>query len=106
MVSQWASDGEYGSYEIPFTDLLDAKRQFHDDLQNEQEGGSIERWRPKLQFVEEETEASYECYLDGEYCENHFYIGLEQRSLPVSPTFMQSVAYLLAGACNKGQPHQ
>ena len=106
VVSHWASDGEYGSYEIPFTDLLDAKRQFHDDLQNEQEGGSIERWRPKLQFVEEETEASYECYLDGEYCENHFYIGLEQRSLPVSPTFMQSVAYLLAGACNKGQPHQ
>jgi len=105
VVSHWASDGEYGSYEIPFTDLLDAKRQFHDDLQNEQEGGSIERWRPKLQFVEEETEASYECYLDGEYCENHFYIGLEQRSLPVSPTFMQSVAYLLAGACNKGQPH-
>ena len=46
-----------------------------------------------------------DAYLDGEYCENHFYIGLEQRSLPVSPTFMQSVAYLLAGACNKGQPH-
>lgn len=29
----------------------------------------------------------YECYLDGEYCENRFYIGLEQRSLPMSPAF-------------------
>lgn len=42
----------------------------------------------------------YECYLDGEYCENRFYIGLEQRSLPMSPAFLQSVAHRLAEACN------
>lgn len=100
VTSHWASDGEYGSYEIPFTNQLDAKRQFHNDLRDEQKGGCLERWRTKTQFVEEETENSYECYLDGEYCENHFYIGMEQRSLAVSPDFLQSVTYLMAGVCN------
>lgn len=70
VASHWASDGEYGSYEIPFTSLIDAQRQFHDDLREEQDGGSIDSWRQKSQFVEEETQNSYECYLDGEYCEN------------------------------------
>ena len=72
VASHWASDGEYGSYEIPFTSLIDAQRQFHDDLREEQDGGSIDSWRQKSQFVEEETQNSYECYLDGEYCENFF----------------------------------
>ena len=26
VASHWASDGEYGSYEIPFTSLIDAQR--------------------------------------------------------------------------------
>lgn len=32
VVSHWATDGEFGSYEAPFTNLMDAQRQFHDDL--------------------------------------------------------------------------
>lgn len=59
VASHWASDGEYGSYEIPFTSLIDAQRQFHDDLREEQDGGSIDSWRQKSQFVEEETQNSY-----------------------------------------------
>lgn len=94
VASHWANDGEYGSYEIPFTSLLDAKRQFHDDLRNEQDSGSIENWRQKSQFVEEETEDSYECYLDGEYCEYHFSIELKSFSLPMAPCFMKNVAGL------------
>lgn len=90
--SHWAGDGEYGSYEIPFTDLLDARRQFHNDLRNEQEGGCIDRWRVKSNFAEEETESSYECYLDGEYCENHFSIELKKVSLPLGPCFLNTVA--------------
>ena len=73
VVSHWATDGEFGSYEAPFTNLMDAQRQFHDDLKNELESGCIEKWREKSQFAKEETAESYECYLDGEYCENHFY---------------------------------
>lgn len=51
---------------------MDAQRQFHDDLKNELESGCVEKWREKSQFAEEETAESYECYLDGEYCENTF----------------------------------
>lgn len=48
VASHWASDGEYGSYEIPFTSLIDAQRQFHDDLREEQDGGSIDSWRQRV----------------------------------------------------------
>lgn len=102
VASHWASDGEYGSYEIPFTSLIDARRQFHDDLREEQDGGSIDSWRQKSQFVEEETQNSYECYLDGEYCENHFSIELKSFSLPMAPCFMENVAGLWQGKiCKK-----
>ena len=94
VASHWANDGECGAYEIPFTSLIDAKRQFHDDLRNEQDSGSIENWRQNSQFVEEETEDSYECYLDGEYCENHFSIALKRFSLPIASSFMETVAGL------------
>ena len=40
VVSHWATDGEFGSYEAPFTNLMDAQRQFHDDLKNELEMGN------------------------------------------------------------------
>lgn len=92
VASHWANDGEYGSYEIPFTDQLDAKRQFHNDLRNEQEDGCIERWRTKSNFAEEETESGYECYLDGEYCESHFSIQLKKVSLPLGSCFLNTVA--------------
>ena len=102
VASHWASDGEYGSYEIPFTSLIDAQRQFHDDLREEQDVGSIDSWRKKSQFVEEETHNSYECYLDGEYCENHFSIELKSFSLPMAPCFMENVAGLWQGKNARG----
>ena len=92
VVSHWATDGEFGSYEAPFTNFMDAQRQFHDDLKNELESGCIEKWREKSQFAEEETAESYECYLDGEYCENHFYLSIEKRPLPLAPEFIRTVA--------------
>lgn len=39
----------------------------------------------------------YECYLDGEYCENHFSIELKSFSLPMAPCFMENVAGLWQG---------
>ena len=91
VASHWSNDGEYGSYEIPYTDLFDAKRQLHDDLLEERKNGCIERWRSKSQFVEEETDDSYECYLDGEYCENHFSIEVKKQLLPLASEFLETV---------------
>ena len=42
---------------------------------------------------------AHECYLDGEYCENHFSIALEQRALPLSPAFCRSTAELYRAEC-------
>ena len=82
-----------------FTNLMDAQRQFHDDLKNELESGCIEKWREKSQFAEEETAESYECYLDGEYCENHFYLSIEKRPLPLAPEFIRTVAAAYEDEC-------
>lgn len=106
VVSHWASDGESGSYEAPFTDLADARLQFHEDLLNELERGSIASWKANSQFVEEETSESYECYLDGEYCENHFSIALEHRQLPLSPAFLRTVAELYQAEPLRNSPKQ
>lgn len=99
VVVHWATDGEYGSYEAIFTERTDALHQFHNDLREEFLVGSIPRWKESSQFVEEESDSSYECYLDGEYCENHFSIALEQRALPLSPAFYRSVAELYRAEC-------
>ena len=99
VVVHWATDGEYGSYEAIFTERTDALHQFHNDLREEFLVGSIPRWKESSQFVEEESDNSYECYLDGEYCENHFSIALEQRALPLSPAFCRSTAELYRAEC-------
>lgn len=84
---------------LRFTNLMDAQRQFHDDLKNELESGCIEKWREKSQFAKEETAESYECYLDGEYCENHFYLSIEKRPLPLAPEFIRTVAAVYEDEC-------
>mgnify|MGYP000615103017 CR=1 FL=1 len=68
-------------------------------LKNELESGCIEKWREKSQFAEEETAESYECYLDGEYCENHFYLSIEKRPLPLAPEFIRTVAAAYEDEC-------
>ena len=99
VVVHWAIDGEYGSYEAIFTERTDALHQFHNDLREEFLDGSIPRWKESSRFVEEESANSYECYLDGEYCENHFSIMLEQWDLPLSPAFCRSAAELYRAEC-------
>ena len=79
--------------------LIYSLHQFHNDLREEFLVGSIPRWKESSQFVEEESDNSYECYLDGEYCENHFSIALEQRALPLSPAFCRSTAELYRAEC-------
>ena len=99
VVVHWAIDGEYGSYEAIFTERTDALHQFHNDLREEFLDGIIPRWKESSRFVEEESANSYECYLDGEYCENHFSIMLEQWELPLSPAFCRSAAELYRAEC-------
>lgn len=91
VINHWAIDGECGAYEAPFTEKDDAWLQFHDDLLEEKENGCVEKWRDDPSFVEIETEESYECYLDGEYPENHFSIEVEERLLYLSPAFLHTV---------------
>ena len=92
VASNWAVDGESGSYEAVFTSHQDALRQIHNDLLEERNSGSMERWRERSEFAEEETATSYECWLDGCYCENHYEIEVERRELPLAPDFLRMAA--------------
>ena len=68
----------------------------HDDLLEEKASGCIADWKDKDSFVEEDTEKSYEGYLDGEYCDNHFAIDIQTKEIPLSPRFIQSVLQVVA----------
>ena len=93
VMSHWMVDGEGGVNADIVTSLQDAKLKFHDDLVEETENGCIERWKDKESFVLEATDRCYEAYLDGEYCENHYCIEIQERNVPVSQEFLGMVLH-------------
>lgn len=91
LVSHWAVNGDGNMCTEIFTSMEDALLKLHDDLLEEKASGCIADWQDKDSFVEEDTEKSYEGYLDGEYCDNHFAIDIQTKEIPLSPRFIQSV---------------
>ena len=91
VVSHWAVNGDGDACTDIFTSIEDALLKFHDDLLEEKESGYIADWQDKDSFVEEETEKSYEGYLDGEYCDNHFAIEIQTKMIPLSVDFIHAV---------------
>lgn len=91
VVSHWAVSGESGMSTDIFTSILDARLKFHDDLLWEKQSGCLAQWKEQDSFVESGSDRSYEAYLDGEYCENHFSIELQMEDIPVSLDFIHAV---------------
>lgn len=77
VVEDWAMDGESGHSEEMFADLDDAKRIFHDKLSEEVDSGCIPNWEGKTEFTVNSTPCLYECWLDGEYGENHYALSIK-----------------------------
>lgn len=92
LMEDWAVDGEHGNSSDIYTDFNDAKRLLVQKLEEEMENGCIPNWNYREGFIENSTPDSYECYLDGEYCENHYSISIVAQKLCASERFVRELA--------------
>jgi hypothetical protein len=89
VTEDWAVDGESGHCSELFSDYEDARRMLIDKLSEEMETGCIPQWEENSGFTMNAGSDSYECYLDGEFCENHYSIAVEPRQLRMSEQFLR-----------------
>ena len=80
----WSVDGESGHTTSLFGDYQYAKIALCEMLQKEQSTGCIQIFRNTGSFISESDEHSYECWIDGEYIENHYCLNLIQKELLLS----------------------
>ena len=99
LIEDWAVDGEQGNNTAIYTDFEDAKRVFVERLFAEVEGGCIARWIDRDNAAVDSSEFSYECYLDGEYCSNHYSLRIETQKLWMSEHFIREIAETHTASC-------
>lgn len=81
----WAINGENGRKEYFFSDEKDAKNEFTEKLNHEADSGCVSNWDDLPQFCVDSGSYFYECWLDGEYMENHYKISIKLEMLMMSP---------------------
>lgn len=99
LMEDWAVDGEHGNSSEIYTDFNDAKRLLVQKLEEEMENGCISNWNYREGFIENSMPDSYECYLDGEYCENHYSISIVAQKLCASERFVRELAEIHKASC-------
>ena len=92
----WAFNGSPGQEENIFTCFSDAQAHLLADLEENKKSGHVADWKDNPRFMEEQSPRSYECYLDDEYCENHYSILVEEVPLALSPEFIHRVTTIAA----------
>ena len=77
--------GDYGENRYPAPDPDLAKLKMTELIHNDQAEGCISEWREHGAALEEVTgENYYECWVQDEYCENHYKVTIETQSIPIS----------------------
>lgn len=100
LMENWAVDGEHGNDSEIYTDYNDAKRMMIQKLWEEQEKEClILVWSDLENVVFHSTPDSFECYLDGEYCENHYSISIVAQKLCASERFVRELAEIHKASC-------
>ena len=99
LLEDWAVDGEQGNSSEVYTDFDDAKRVLVQKLKEEQETGCIPSWCGNKKFVQYSTASSYECYIDGEYCENHYHLAIVSQQLCTSNRFVREMSGSYQASC-------
>ncbi len=81
----WAVDSdEEGSETLAFIDLEQAKLQFKLKLFHERKYGLLERWEGRDDLIEDLDDNSYEGYIDGFYCGNHYTLRIKPFEMQIS----------------------
>ena len=99
LAEDWAVDGEHDNSSDIYTDYNDAKRLLVQKLGEEMDNGCIPNWNYHEGFIADSTPDSYECYLDGEYCENHYSISIVAQKLCASERFVRELAEIHKATC-------
>lgn len=76
-----------------FADKKDARQQLEINLKKEYEGGMLDTDLSEG-YVFEESEDSYECYLDGFAAEWRYYIHIEEQKLKINNDFIKVIGEL------------
>lgn len=90
---EWADRGECGSdISQAYTSRESALMFMQNQLREEMEDGLVADMRGDKKFVEESYDDSYECFIDGDYYENHYRIYVTAQPFVVSPEFVREMA--------------
>ncbi len=82
---EWVLGGDYGENRYPALDPDHAKLRMTKLIHNDRTEGCISKWREHGAVEEEVTgENYYECWVQDEYCENHYKVTIETQSIPIS----------------------
>lgn len=82
---EWVLKGDCGENRYPAPDPDLAKLKMTELIHNDQADGCISEWREHGAALEEVTgENYYECWVQDEYCENHYKVTIETQSIPIS----------------------
>lgn len=87
----WAVDNECGHDILLFTDFIDAKKELCERLSEELENGCILLWKGRDDFIVDETDLSYKCYLDNEYLTSHYSISIQYNKLKISDSVFDNI---------------
>ena len=90
---EWADRGECGSsVSQAYTSEESALQFMMKQLREEMEDGLVSQMRFDKKFVEESYDDSYECFIDGDYYENHYRIYITAQQIIVTPEFVREMA--------------
>ena len=95
LTEDWAFDGDEGIESVAFTDFDEAKLQMRLKMYKERREGCVETWLDDEDFVEENSETSYEAYIEGYHCENHYTLTIKPVKLPISENIVGDLNFML-----------
>ncbi len=74
---EWAIDGDCDSSLKVFLDFHSAQHYFFELLHRELREGCVKDWRYNPRYQEQVDLESFECWIEDDYCENHYKITLQ-----------------------------
>lgn len=92
LVEEWAHNDNYGFSSELYTNLDDAIREFKYYLALDANNGIVSELKEDGDCFEDIGVNSYECYIDGRYCEAHYAIKVEKKQLYLSDVFIGLIA--------------
>ena len=81
----WTVDGESGVATEAFFEYKDALKHLRMKMYQEKHSGCVVDWADK-NLVEEYSGAYYEAYVDGHYCENHYWLNIKPCEIELTPS--------------------